>query len=67
MLAYELNLQPLSELHGAPVRLRVENQLSFEMVKWIRAIEFVEDVRLIGKGEGGFAEDYEYFGEIANI
>lgn len=49
------------------MRLRVENQLSFEMVKWIRAIEFVEDVRLIGKGEGGFAEDYEYFGEIANI
>ena len=49
------------------MRLRVENQLGFKMVKWIQAIEFVEDVPSIGKGEGGFAEDYEYFGELANI
>jgi hypothetical protein len=37
------------------------------MVKWIKAIEFVDDVSSTGKGEGGFAEDYEYFGELANI
>jgi DMSO/TMAO reductase YedYZ molybdopterin-dependent catalytic subunit len=67
MLAYEMNFEPLGELHGAPLRLRVENQLGFKMVKWIQAIEFVEDIRSIGKGEGGFAEDYEYFGELANI
>jgi DMSO/TMAO reductase YedYZ molybdopterin-dependent catalytic subunit len=67
LLAYEMNYQPLSHLHGAPLRLRVENQLGFKMVKWIQAIEFVEDVRLTGRGEGGFAEDYEYFGELANI
>lgn len=67
LLAYEMNDQPLNHLHGAPLRLRVENQLGFKMVKWIQAIEFVEDVRSIGKGEGGFAEDHEYFGELANI
>jgi DMSO/TMAO reductase YedYZ molybdopterin-dependent catalytic subunit len=67
LLAYEMNYQPLNQLHGAPLRLRVENQLGFKMVKWIQAIEFVEDVRSIGKGEGGFAEDHEYFGELANI
>lgn len=67
MLAYEMNGQPLNHLHGAPLRLRVENQLGFKMVKWIQAIEFVEDVSSIGKGEGGFAEDHEYFGELANI
>lgn len=67
MLAYEMNFEPLGELHGAPLRLRVENQLGFKMVKWIQAIEFVEDVHLIGKGEGGFAEDYEFFGELASI
>jgi DMSO/TMAO reductase YedYZ molybdopterin-dependent catalytic subunit len=67
MLAYEMNYQPLNHLHGAPLRLRVENQLGFKMVKWIQAIEFVEDARSIGKGEGGFAEDHEYFGELANI
>ena len=60
-------LQPLNHVHGAPLRLRVENQLGFKMVKWIRAIEFVENVRSVGKGEGGFAEDHEYFGELANI
>jgi hypothetical protein len=30
-------------------------------------VEFVEDVQSMGKGEGGFAEDHEYFGELANI
>lgn len=67
ILAYEMNYHPLNHLHGAPLRLRVENQLGFKMVKWIRAIEFVEDIRLVGQGEGGFAEDHEYFGELANI
>jgi DMSO/TMAO reductase YedYZ molybdopterin-dependent catalytic subunit/thiosulfate reductase cytochrome b subunit len=67
LLAYEMNYEPLNQLHGAPLRLRVENQLGFKMVKWIRAIEFVDDIRSIGNGEGGFAEDHEYFGELANI
>jgi methionine sulfoxide reductase catalytic subunit len=67
LLAYEMNYQPLHHLHGAPLRLRVENQLGFKMVKWIKAIEFVENVQLINKGEGGYAEDNEYFGELANI
>jgi sulfoxide reductase catalytic subunit YedY len=67
LLAYEMNSLPLNHRHGAPLRLRVENQLGFKMVKWIQAIEFVEDVRSINKGEGGYAEDHEYFGELANI
>jgi len=67
LLAYEMNYEPLSQLHGAPLRLRVENQLGFKMVKWIQAIQFVDGIQSIGFGEGGFAEDYEYFGELANI
>jgi DMSO/TMAO reductase YedYZ molybdopterin-dependent catalytic subunit/thiosulfate reductase cytochrome b subunit len=67
LLAYEMNFQPLGRLHGAPLRLRVENQLGFKMVKWIRAVEFVEDVKSVGRGEGGYNEDHEYFGELANI
>ncbi len=67
MLAHEMNYQPLNHLHGAPLRLRVENQLGFKMVKWIQAIELVEDVKAIKKGEGGYAEDNEYFGELASI
>jgi sulfoxide reductase catalytic subunit YedY len=67
LLAYEMNFERLGRLHGAPLRLRVENQLGFKMVKWIEAIEFVADVRSINKGEGGYAEDNEYFGELASI
>jgi DMSO/TMAO reductase YedYZ molybdopterin-dependent catalytic subunit/thiosulfate reductase cytochrome b subunit len=67
LLAYEMNFEPLDHLHGAPLRLRVENQLGFKMVKWIQAIEFVESARMVYKGEGGYNEDHEYFGELANI
>jgi DMSO/TMAO reductase YedYZ molybdopterin-dependent catalytic subunit len=67
MLAYEMNFAPLTELHGAPLRLRVENQLGFKMVKWICAIEFVEDVKHIYMGEGGYNEDNEFFNSMADI
>lgn len=67
LLAYEMNFKPLSPLHGAPLRLRVENQLGFKMVKWIQSIEFVENAKSIYKGEGGYNEDHEFFGELANI
>lgn len=49
------------------LRLRVENQLGFKMVKWIQSIEFVESTKNIYQGEGGYNEDHEYFGESANI
>ena len=41
LLAYERNESPLEPLHGAPLRLRVENQLGYKMVKWIKSVEFV--------------------------
>lgn len=53
--------------YGAPLRLRGENQLGFKMVKQIRAIEFVESHKSFGKGQGGYNEDHEYFGELSNI
>jgi DMSO/TMAO reductase YedYZ molybdopterin-dependent catalytic subunit len=67
LLAYEMNGEPLPRVHGAPLRLRVENQLGFKMVKWIESIQFVHDIDQVGEGEGGYAEDHEYFGELANI
>ncbi|MGZ3709015.1 MAG: molybdopterin-dependent oxidoreductase [Bdellovibrionota bacterium] len=67
LLAYEMNHAPLLPDYGAPLRLRLENQLGFKMVKWIESIEFVEDFRDIGKGEGGKSEDDEYFGFSAEI
>jgi methionine sulfoxide reductase catalytic subunit len=62
MLAYEMNDAPLTVLHGAPLRLRCENELGFKMVKWIEAIEFVEDFQHLGAGNGGYNEDHEFYG-----
>ncbi len=61
-LAYEMNGQPLPVLHGAPLRLRVENQLGFKQVKWIKEIEFVRDFSERYGGQGGYNEDHEFYG-----
>ncbi len=66
LLAWEMNYEPLSHGHGAPLRLRVENQLGYKMVKWISAIEFVESSKDLGKGFGGKNEDDEYFDLLAD-
>ena len=58
---------PLPEVYGAPLRLRVENQLGYKMVKWIERIEFVESEKHVGQGEGGKNEDDEYFDLLPNI
>ena len=67
ILAYDMNGEPLPLNHGAPLRLRVETQLGFAMVKYIRAIEFVEHYKSIGGGQGGWREDYQYFSQEAGI
>ncbi|QNN53249.1 molybdopterin-dependent oxidoreductase [Nocardioides mesophilus] len=67
ILALEMNGEPLPLRHGAPVRLRVETQLGFKMVKWITAIEFVADVDDIGMGMGGWREDQQFYASAAGI
>ena len=67
LLASQMNGEPLSGVYGAPLRLRVENQLGYKMVKWIERIEFIESEKQIGKGEGGKNEDDEYFDLLPNI
>ena len=62
ILAYEMNGAPVSVLHGAPLRLRCENELGFKMVKWIAAIEFVRDFAHLGAGQGGYNDDHEFYG-----
>ena len=62
ILAYEMNGEPLRVLHGAPIRLRCENELGFKNVKWVAAIEFVDDFKDIGAGQGGYNEDHEFYG-----
>jgi DMSO/TMAO reductase YedYZ molybdopterin-dependent catalytic subunit/thiosulfate reductase cytochrome b subunit len=67
LLAYEMNYRPLEHVHGAPLRLRVENQLGFKMVKWISAIELAKDYRHVSEGMGGSQEDRVFFDTMADI
>lgn len=67
ILAYEMNGKSLPTEHGAPLRLRVETQLGFKMVKWLRSMEIVDDYRKIGDGQGGYREDVQYYGIGAPI
>ncbi|MCV7244759.1 molybdopterin-dependent oxidoreductase [Mycobacterium mantenii] len=41
MLAYDMNGEPVSYGHGAPLRLRNELQHGFRHVKWLKGIEFI--------------------------
>ncbi|MEJ7736944.1 MAG: molybdopterin-dependent oxidoreductase [Chitinophagaceae bacterium] len=66
ILAWEMNYETLPLVHGAPLRLRVENQLGYKMVKWISSIEFVQSHKSLGKGFGGKNEDDEYFDLLAD-
>ena len=67
ILAYELNGAPLLVEHGAPLRLRLEMQLGIKMVKWIRAIELVDDYLQIGHGQGGCREDNAFYSQTVAI
>ena len=67
LLATRMNGQPLPNVYGAPLRLRVENQLGYKMVKWIERIEFITSEKTLGAGEGGRNEDDEYFDLLPNI
>jgi DMSO/TMAO reductase YedYZ molybdopterin-dependent catalytic subunit/thiosulfate reductase cytochrome b subunit len=67
ILAVGMNGVPLPVEHGAPVRLRAETQLGFKMVKWLRGVEFVDDLSEIGQGQGGWREDFQQYSTRAGI
>ncbi|WP_369827754.1 molybdopterin-dependent oxidoreductase [Mycobacterium sp. 852002-10029_SCH5224772] len=67
MLAYDMNGEPLSYGHGAPLRLRNELQHGFRHVKWLKGIEFIAHYSELGGGYGGYNEDHEYFGRHQTI
>jgi DMSO/TMAO reductase YedYZ molybdopterin-dependent catalytic subunit len=66
ILAYDLNDKPIPLANGAPIRLRVENQLGYKHAKYIHALEFVEAFETIEGGKGGYWEDrgYEWYAGI---
>jgi sulfoxide reductase catalytic subunit YedY len=67
ILALEMNGQPLTPEHGAPLRLRVETQLGFKMVKWLCRIEFLHELPEASDGMGGTREDVMHYERVAPI
>jgi DMSO/TMAO reductase YedYZ molybdopterin-dependent catalytic subunit len=57
ILAWRMNDEPLTEPHGAPIRLRVERQLGYKQAKFIMRIELRESLAGLYGGQGGFWED----------
>jgi DMSO/TMAO reductase YedYZ molybdopterin-dependent catalytic subunit len=67
ILAYQMNGETLPIAHGAPLRLRVERQLGYKMAKFIMTIDAVDSFAEIGRGKGGFWEDYAAYQWYAGI
>jgi DMSO/TMAO reductase YedYZ molybdopterin-dependent catalytic subunit len=57
ILAYAMNDAALPVPYGAPLRLRVENQLGYKMAKYVMRMEAVESYGGIAAGQGGYWED----------
>jgi DMSO/TMAO reductase YedYZ molybdopterin-dependent catalytic subunit len=67
ILAWGMNGAPLSEGHGAPLRLRVERQLGYKQAKYVMRIELTASLAGHYGGKGGHWEDtrgYQWYAGI---
>lgn len=67
ILAWRMNDAPLTEPHGAPLRLRVERQLGYKQAKYIMRIELKSTLAGLYGGNGGFWEDNRDYAWYAGI
>lgn len=67
ILAWRMNDAPLSEGHGAPLRLRVERQLGYKQAKYVMRIELAESLARTFGGKGGYWEDHSDYAWYAGI
>ncbi|HLZ74395.1 molybdopterin-dependent oxidoreductase [Phenylobacterium sp.] len=63
ILAYGMNGRDLPVAHGAPARLRVETQLGYKSVKFLRRIEVVEKFDDFGK-KGNIQNGWSWYAGI---
>lgn len=67
ILAWRMNDAPLTEAHGAPLRLRVERQLGYKQAKYVMGLEARSSLAGLHGGKGGYWEDvrgYQWYGGI---
>jgi DMSO/TMAO reductase YedYZ molybdopterin-dependent catalytic subunit/thiosulfate reductase cytochrome b subunit len=67
LLAWGMNGACLPAEFGAPLRLRLEEQLGFKMAKYVSRITLIEDYHDIGAGQGNWRADHLYYSEFAPI
>ena len=67
LLAYDMTAQPLPTAFGAPLRLRLENQLGYKMVNWGGSMELIAQYDEIGDGYAGWRADLLHTGRLAPI
>jgi DMSO/TMAO reductase YedYZ molybdopterin-dependent catalytic subunit len=67
ILAYGMNGGTLDVGHGAPLRLRVEQQLGYKQAKYLTGVEAVATLDGIGDGKGGHWEDVGFYDWYAGI
>ena len=67
ILAWMMNDAPLTEAHGAPLRLRVERQLGYKHAKFVMRVEARDRIDNLYGGRGGYWEDAGQYSWYAGI
>lgn len=67
LIATTLNGKEIPIKNGAPCRLRQEISTGFRSAKWVERIEVVNRYDIIGKGRGGWFEDFDNYDRMQMI
>lgn len=67
LVATNLNGEDIPIKNGAPMRIRQEISTGFRSAKWVDRIEVVSRYDIIGKGRGGWFEDFDNYDRLQMI
>lgn len=67
LVSISLNGDHVPIKNGAPMRIRQEISTGFRSAKWVERIEVVNRYDIIGKGRGGWFEDFDSYDRLQMI